>query len=341
MKTSDRLLLKREGAFVFTFTGLVSLAAAHFLHNGWLLLQLLGGIPSGGEPAPTLYAPAAYRVLMPAVIAAVHRLLPSVDGMIVTSGIDFVLLWAALWLLYRMAVYDLAADLAHRTERCLRIALTFLFAVTAIAWIYAYQRPETTPTALYLLVSAVCLQRATSWAVAVQLAWTVLQGFTRADVALVLGLAMVGASAISNFAPRAQRKRLLLQGLAAAMIAAGVQGYLQFIRFPHLSYDPGTPVIALPYNLRVHMWSNALIAIAPVGLPILYALVRRVKLFEEPIAVVSALAAALYIPLWFTVGSLAEVRIYFPFLLLLSPLAAKSVEMLLGAERVREPSLHP
>lgn len=339
MEISDRLFQKRERIFVFTFTGLVSLAAAHFLHNGWLYLQLLGGLPRVGAPGSTLYAPAAYRVLMPAVIDATQRILPGIDGLVVISGIEFVLLWATLWVLYGLAVYGVETDPAHRPERCFRIALTFLFAVNALAWIVAYQRPETTPTALYLALSTLCLRRSATWAIVIQLAGTVLQGFTRADFALVLGVAMVGASLISSSGGGAQRKRLFAQGIATAAIAAAVQAYLQFIRFPHLSYDPQTPVIQLPNNLRFHMWSNAFIAVAPVWLPVLYALLRRVKLLDDPVATVSVLAAALYIPLWCTVGSLAEVRIYVPFLLLLSPVAANAAKTLLGAARVSQPSL--
>lgn len=332
MQIADDVYLKREGAFVFVFAGLISFATAHFVHDAWQLTEFFRISVGAPKPLPHQYAPTAYRVLMPAVQHGISRLFPGLDFSWVNAVTDLVLLWATLWALYRLAVYGISSAAKQRTVRTLRIALTFLLAVSALAWMTQYQRAETAPTALYLAVCALTLRRQTAWAIAVQLAWTVLQGFTRADVGLFVGIAMVITGLVKLPAQSEGRRRWVLQGIATAAIAVLIQAYLQFVRYPHRTYDPQTPVVQLPNNLLFHMWSNALIAILPVWLPILYALGRRYRLFEDRVQAMAVIAGAIYFPLWFTVGSLAEVRIYIPFLLLMSPVAARAIALSLGTD---------
>lgn len=340
MQTVDRTFLKRERAFVFVFTGLMSMTTAHFVRYGWDVTTMFARItvppPPPGSPPPQLYAPVAYRVLMPTLVHWIARMLPRADGATIFAGMDCAFLWVALCLIYLLAVRGMSAAAEFRSERTLRIALTFLLAVTALTWFTQYQRPETAPTALYLALSALSLRRRSWWPVLVQLGWTVLQGFTRADVGLLLGVAMVAASLFRTSSTRTSRSRLLVQGLATAAISVGVQAYLQFVRFPHLTYDPQTPVFQVRNNLLLHMWGNALIAICPIWLPIVYAWRTRRGIVTDEVATTAVFAAALYLPLWFAVGSLAEVRIYIPFLLLIAPVAARAVGLVLGNPAAHE-----
>jgi hypothetical protein len=106
-----------------------------------------------------------------------------------------------------------------------------------------------------------------------------------------------------------------------AVVAAGVQMYLQFIRFPHLAYPPGTAVVQLSNNLHPHnLWPFG-IALLPFLLLGAFLIYRRPPL--RSIDVLAVAVAAMYLPLWFTVGRSAEVRIFVPFLMVLCMVAAR------------------
>ena len=106
-------------------------------------------------------------------------------------------------------------------------------------------------------------------------------------------------------------------------MALGIQAYLQFIRLPHLSYWPDTPIVAFHQNFQLHNLSNALLALFPFLVVVALAFFNEVKL--DGVSLVTLVASGLFLPVWFTVGVVDEVRVYVPFLFALSLVAAKVV----------------
>src|SRR5665213_172208 len=313
--------VRRERMFVGIFLFAVCLTLAYFVRTAWSA----GANPTGrsDQPAAVLYAPDAYRVAMPALADLLQRVhagnRPSMSGLC-----DFCFFFAALFLLYRLTVDDLMAPDVGLPERTAVVAIFLAFLQFPIAWVIPWQRPETAPTALYLAFALFCVSRASRrgrWFVLL-LAATVLQGFVRSDAPFVFGVALLlmsfGGDKLRPFGSRLSSA--LKAGLVAA-VAAGVQMVLQFIRFPHLAYPPGTAVVQLSNNLHPHnLWPFG-IALFPFLLLAAFLIYRRPRL--RSIDALAVASAGLYLPLWFTVGRSAEVRIFVPFMMALCMVAAR------------------
>jgi hypothetical protein len=249
------------------------------------------------------------------------------DPSVVAALLDFFFSFCALYLFYRLTVDHLPiAEEEQTKERALRIALFLIAILFTVSWILPWQRPETLPTALFLAIALFCLVRARR-----NVIWPILfliaiacQGFVRSDVPFVFGATLFVMSffgkTLEEFGSRTFN---LLMGACAMLIAGTIQLYLQDVRYPHLTYWPGTDVVQLRNNLHLHALSNCLLAILPFLLVAAILIRRRVSLKAvEAVAVVSSI---LYFLLWFTVGSISEVRIYVPFLFMLSVVAARAL----------------
>jgi hypothetical protein len=322
--------LHRERNLVKGFLILVFLVVAHFVHNeyfaGGSLLQpplTSGNTPSyyifKAAPLP-LHAPEAYRVALPALGCLLVRVFHVHDPAYIAAALDFLFGTLAAYLLYLVAVSGLAH--AKARDRALVVVFFLAFLQFATPWVIPWLRPETLPTALFLAMALLCLTRSRQgivWTLAL-LSATAAQSFVRADVPFVFGLAIVFASFITlgEFGSRLSN---LLKGITIVAISSSVQFYLQFIRFPHLSYWPGTSVIQLRANLGLHNLSNCILALLP------FILVGAVLIFKrihvDSIDAVIIMASAIYLVFWFTVGIIDEVRIYVPFLMALCVVAAK------------------
>jgi hypothetical protein len=80
-------------------------------------------------------------------------------------------------------------------------------------------------------------------------------------------------------------------------------------------------------------------AIAMLPWAVLMWLMVRNRRAIEPADALTAIASCLYLPLWWTAGILVEVRLFVPFLLALSPTAAKLIVVFLrgdGAEATQD-----
>ena len=168
------------------------------------------------------------------------------------------------------------------------------------------------------------------WLVAVLLA-TLWQGFIRADVSAIFGLALF----LFSLTPRAaemfgSRKLGAAVGIAIGVIAIAVQAWLKLVLFPHATYAPDTPVIQFFSNLKIRTFATFLIAM----LPFLLALIAAARHWKQmdPEDLLAVFAACLYLPLWWTVGLTDEVRVFVPFLLALTPAAAKLMVLLLNRD---------
>jgi hypothetical protein len=317
------LNLKQErfvtGAFLFC----LCLQLAHFVHTAWFFyLPQITASPAA-HPA-VLYAPAAYRLALPFLIGWVGRAFHIHDSAAVMAAFDLITGFIALYLLYRLTVTFSPGEQETPSNRVIRI-LCFLAVIQfPLAWVVPWQRPETLPSTLFLAISLFSLahiQTDKRWFLPLMAA-ALCQAFIRADVPFIFGVAvfLVGLGACFKHEIRAGRQ-YLIAGALIAFLSAAAQAYLQFIRYPHLSYPPDTQVIQLRSNLTPHNIEIFILALLPFLLFSIVLIVKRPPLnLMDKVVVVSSI---LYLPLWFTVGSISEVRIYVPFLFALSMVVAK------------------
>ena len=332
--------LWRERAFVKVFLAAVFLALAHFIHTSYFTGYSMG-VSSLPQPSnlsrpalATAHAPEAYRVAIPALNKFLVRMFHAHDPTAIAAALDFVFGSIASYLLYRVAVAGFPATGARMKERLLVVAFFLAFLQLAFPWVVHLQRPETLPSALFLAIALYCLTRSgegVTWSL-VLLAAAAIQGFIRADVPFTFGIGLALASLMGdNLAAFGSRYSTLLKGIGIALVSGAAQAYLQLVRFPHLTYMPGTSVIQFRNNFGLHNLSNCLIAIFPYLALGCLLIIKRVRL--DAVDTVVVVVSLVYLPVWFTVGLVDEVRIYVPFLMLLSVVAAKCLtSCILGDE---------
>jgi hypothetical protein len=204
-----------------------------------------------------------------------------------------------------------------------------------LTWVIPWQRSETLPLAFYVALGLWCLTKAKmhwGWVV-VLVVMTYLTAFVRSDVPFVFGVALMLLSFGRVLEPWGSRVANFVRGAAVAGIAGAVQLYLQLIRFPHLKYAPGVPVVMFGHNLGRHVMSVFLIAMLPfLGLAVLM-VVRPVRL--KAVEAFTVGACLLYLPVWLVGGAANEVRIFVPFLFALCMVAARVVvAFVMGPDRL-------
>ena len=329
--TEDSQYLWRERIFVGAFLISIFITLAHFVHSDYSPGDAFAPVATRTlvyylfkpEPAP-FHAPETYRVAIPALGRFLVRITHTHHPSVIAAVLDFVFGTLASYLLYQVVVAGFPLAGARLRQRTAAVALFLAFLQFAIPWVVPWQRPETLPTALYVALALYCLTRSDrgiAWS-AMLLAATAVQGFVRADVPFALGIALALASlrgdALREFGTR---RANLAKGIAVAAIAAGVQGYLQLVRFPHLSYWPGVSVVQFRNNLGLHNFSNLLLALFPYLVVGGALLMKRVRL--DAVDALILVVSVIYLAIWFTVGLVDEVRLYVPFMMPLSVVAAK------------------
>jgi hypothetical protein len=329
-----QLRISRERLFTGIFLFLISLQLAQSVHTALFVVQTeIAHHPSKpGEPVERifdlgpvpLYAPDAYRVAIPALGKLIVRTFHVQDATYVAATFDLVAAFFTFFLLYRLSVDFLSDRLTTPNERLVTIILFLAIIQFPISWVVPAQRPETLPTALYLAISLFCLAKSKTnklWLLPVLVA-TLGQAFVRADVPFVFGVAMLLVSLWSSREDglASHRTEVLISALVV-FISGAVQAYLQFIRYPHLIYPRAAKIIQFGLNFNLHKLSTFTIALLPFFLFAVFLIVKRPKL--DTIDRLVLVSSALYLPVWFTVGVIAEVRIYVPFLFALSMVAAK------------------
>lgn len=310
-------------ALVQLFLVPVCLLLAENVHKGWFTLVAAAARPgaSSRTPTPHVYAPDAYRILMPTIISALHHLVPAVSPLVIMAALDFCFVYLAASLLYRALLSTLPATIsaAHRLVYAALFLATLYF---PLQWIVPWQRPETTPSACFVALALFALTRTkhkAQWTILLAAA-TILQAFTRADVAFVFGLAMIIAAGIGYASE--PRLAAAAKGAMLVVIAGLVQAYLQFIKFPHLSYPPGDAVLQLgPNFLLAHNVFQFVTVLLPVFMLLAFLAVKRPALL--PLDVLILVASGLYACLWLTVGSVQEARIFVPYMFALCVVAAR------------------
>jgi hypothetical protein len=251
---------------------------------------------------------------------------------------------ACLWFLYGLFSSSARVKAASDSNRA--VLLAFFLAITQfpILWIFPWERAETLPTALYLaavVVLVACRNRIPFPVLSLLIvALSLGQGLMRADVPVVLGVALLLSAAMAIPLPRS-RSSIAILGLLASAIGAGVQFYLQRVAYPNAQYPPTTAKIQLFNNLSLepplHI-PEFLIALLPFFATLF--LLRRYRLHLEAQDKLVLLICLLYLPVWVIDGLIVEVRIFIPFLLLASPTMAKLwTAFLLREDNDKQPAL--
>lgn len=282
----------------------------HLIRNEWL--NLFGGI-MGADPVLHFgtRAPEAYRIGLPILWHILIRLFHYRDWTLVDATVEFTCCFLALGLLYSLTVEGLETP----RDRIAALAMFLALVQFPFAFLLFRMRPDTLTASLFVAAALFCVSRpGPRWTAALLLA-ALLQSFMRADVPFVLGLALALISARNLSAHAAN----FFRGLGAMLIAGCVQLYLQFILMPHLPYS--SKVVMFWSNFSRPQLTVFFLALTPFILALLLLRPSRIQLREMDRLAIAA--SALYLPLWFTVGVVMEVRIFIPFLLALCVVAAR------------------
>jgi hypothetical protein len=329
------LNLKQERLFTGAFLFCICLQLAQSVHTAWFIFAGRSSQNPADlfSPAATLYAPDAYRVAIPALIRFASRTFRIHDRSYIAAALDFIAGLLALYLLYLFTMRPRPAETETPNDRRLRILIFLAVLQFPITWVVPWQRPETLPSTLYLAFSLFALNKLTSsasWLLAIAAA-TICQSFVRADVPLIFGIAIVIAALLTvKKSSLVAGRTLLFTGALITLISGAIQAWLQFVRYPHLTYTPGTNPIQLASNFTVHPFETFTIALLPFLAFLFFLLVKRPVL--APLDKVIVVSFLLYLPLWFTVGVVAEVRIDVPFQFALSTVFARVSALYLSRE---------
>ena len=286
------------------------------IHEHW---YLSGAGLSLFESPVNRFGEEAYRVGIPALGRLILHAFHLSNAAAVAATMDFLFGFFALYLLYRLLDMQ-SADTPSR-QAAVGLFLAFLF--FSIMWVVPWMRIETVPSAFYVSSSLLLISQSVrrAWCTWVLLALTVWQGFVRSDVPIVLGAALIFVSLTKTAKVWfGSRRSPAFLGVAVFFLAVLVQVYL-FVLYPNVRKDPNDPLIKLGPNLALHHLASLALVVLPLLLIVGVFLVKRPRLNAMDLLIVTA--SALYFALWLTVGLAAEVRIFVPFLMALSVVAAR------------------
>jgi hypothetical protein len=212
--------------------------------------------------------------------------------------------------------------------------LTTLFLLLyALLWLTWYQRAETLPSMLFVVLSCALWKRpeaaitsAKTIFIAIFLPLLALaEGWVRADVAclLHLGFFLTCLPRRPQQIALSRRLALCVSG-AGMMLPAAVQLYMMKIAWPHAVYAPDAPPFQLLLNFT---FPSYLMVFTLYCLPFFWTLHKARRQWDTLHAPERGLllASALYLCLWLCVGMADEVRIFLPFAVAAIPLTTRFV----------------
>ncbi|MEZ2348874.1 hypothetical protein [Terriglobus sp. RCC_193] len=325
-----RASLRRERFVVLFYVFCSMLVLARVIRERWAQLEQITPTLSQAEELHHVYAPEAYRVGIPFLMHLVKGIVPGFSLAGILASFDFLFGSAALILLYSLVASGYSLSRTAYPRRVAAISMALAAAHFPFVWTMDWLRNVTIPSAFFLVCAVWILQRVADkrFFLAPLLLLSAWQGVVRSDVAFTLGAALF-LLAVCGLLDRLGPRWLMVGiGAAIALIAGGVQLYMQRVAFPHLIYPPGTPVFMWRMNLTRTFLVTFVTATLPV-VPIYWgAFVQRRLL--RPVDWICLGASLLYLPLWYAVGSIKEIRIFVPFyLLLVIPAASIIVRYLL------------
>ena len=195
-------------------------------------------------------APAQYRVGLIFLARPLHRI-THLGYRHLFTVFDFVFGLAAAFLLRRVLVATRAFQAGTLGSRWLQLAIFLGLLAFYLSWTTWYQRPETMACAFYVAASLalLCVVRSQSLVVGGLLVLALLQGFVRADVAILFHFGLflyVAARGARDFF--LARPALLVTSFLGALLPTAVLWILMHKIFPHATYGD-TAVFQLFYNL--------------------------------------------------------------------------------------------
>ncbi len=264
-------------------------------------------------------APAQYRVGVVFAAQALHRL-THIPLHAYLACFDFVFAAGAAFLLRSVLVATASFQQAGHSGRLVRLVLLALFFSFYLNWSAYYQRPETFACTFFVACSLYVLTRTRPPAltVSILLLLSLLQGFVRADVAILFYLGVfLRAGFVGSRGFSLPRTALLLTSFFAFLLPTAILYILIHVIFPHATYGD-TKVVQLLLNLRPQM----LFPFALFMVPTLYTYSRALRHRSALSGPFSALllASLFYLGSWAILGRLEEVRIFVPFAFALIPL---------------------
>ena len=295
----------------FTFLDYWSYSTDYHLYPGKYDLLIQGRAP----------APAQYRVGV-AFAAQGLRRLTHLGFRHLFAMFDFLFALASAFLLRAVLAGSRAFRSAAPASRWQRLIIFLLLFSFYLGWTTWYQRPETLACALFVAASLylLCIPRSTPLMVAGLVVLSVLQGFVRADVAILfhfgLFLYVLVRGSRDFFAARGT---LLLTSFLACLLPTAILYILIHRIFPHATYGD-TAVFQLLLNIRPAMLAPFVLFMVPVAYTYRRGLARFAALEGPQSALL--LIGFFYLASWAFVGRLEEVRIFVPFAMGFMPLTA-------------------
>ena len=276
--------------------------------DGWMLYF------SGGIEAPW-----QYRIGVWEAVRWLHQSL-HLKAYDTLTLIDVLSLALSLWLILRVLRSSETYKFASLPTRWLATAGVLFLAEYYLVWGHWFQTSDTLPSILFVTLSAALvggeLVRSRTLACLLLACLGGIQGFIRADVAVVLHAGFFLAVLFNKKAVPLGRRRQAATSLLAALAAGCVQLYLMLVRFPNAHYG-SEGVIQLTNNLKPQMWATMLLALVPFCL--LLGLIAWRRYRPDTVTRMLLVSSLLYFLLWATVGLLDEVRIFLPFAFALIP----------------------
>jgi len=284
--------------------------------------QWVRAMLSGAYPAPE-----QYRIAVPYLLDFLsrHTSLKPAQSLPLIEFLCYASALTLLYLLFRGSSRVQSSPYAHR----LVLLGLFLAAIQfPILWIFPWERPETLPTTFYLAAIVFLVVHRSRMPFALACLFTVLlslfQALMRADVPVVIGIAILVAAAMGISLNRPRSSIAILGGLCS-VAGGGAQLLLQHVIYPTAAYSSSTRKIQLLTNLNPIQPPLHIPIFLTALLPLIASLflVRRQASSLEPSDKLVLLACLLYLPVWVIVGLVSEVRIFVPFLFLASATIAK------------------
>ena len=284
----------------------------------------------------TAAAPQQYRILVVKVAWFLHSHTP-LHMRHAFALLDTLAAFVGTFVLLRLLEQSRAFRQASPVARWLGYFSYLFLCAFYLVWLTWYQRPETLPTACFIALMVLLLSvRPTSstsrvGVVVATLAVAGMQAFIRADVSVCVyaGVALATLMPVGQRLPT-PRKLLLPLATSAILLAAGVQWILMHRIYPHATYGD-TAVFQLRFNLH----PQSLLTVAVFAAPVVWTawISRKAYAQQDAHFLALLLGAAIFLPLWATVGRIQEVRIFLPFALALAPLTTTCVLRIVEAEQ--------
>ena len=325
MTISDTYL-KRERSFAGIFLFIISFTIARTIRHA--SIDYCGG-PCRVVlyPPESPWAPDVYRVGVNTVTRWINILFHFKDATISNAMIDFVSTFLGLTILCYLAVEGLSTLRETIAARIATLGLFLAFIQFPIGFIYYQGRGETLPTVLFVAVALLCLSKGKDksssgslWMLLL-IAATAAHSFFRADVPFILGIATILLSLIPGaLADLGSLSGNLFRGAGVTLISGAIQAYLKWVRFPNAHYG-SEHAIVLKFNLNGTPLSLLALCLLPFLWMAVLVVRQRIRLTSVELLILAA--SAIYLPIWFTVGMVTEVRIFVPFLLALCVVAAR------------------